>query len=269
MSNYYNDLLSQIKRVSYNLVTSTGIALKYHDGLFLSTPETLDHIQLFNDFISRHDYLKSISDFKNSNQEILIVPTIQMGLYGITQDQQFLEKIPSLNPSSITVSSPYLNFESKLLNILLTTKLSVITSSPESNGFFNSSGVSRYLPAAYTYLETRFLQDAILFKKFLIVSEYFRENWTFHGKGMFISCKDYDITSIGSSNFGYRSMNRDLESNVYIFSKCKDLNTRIKHVHDKSITLYSKQISLSDLKGVSRRPHWLTKLATRLIKTML
>lgn len=51
--------------------------------------------------------------------------------------------------------------------------------------------------------------------------EYNRENWTYHGKGMW--CKRYNdffpsIICLGSTNYGRRSYERDTETQLYIFT---------------------------------------------------
>ena len=49
--------------------------------------------------------------------------------------------------------------------------------------------------------------------------EWFRDNWTFHAKGMWISPKtpkSPTINIVGSSNFGYRSKHLDFEAQIYV-----------------------------------------------------
>lgn len=63
--------------------------------------------------------------------------------------------------------------------------------------------------------------------------------WTFHSKGLWASQNGIPfICSIGSPNFGYRSVNRnvddyylgDLESQVFIFTKDIQLANEMKKV---------------------------------------
>lgn len=51
--------------------------------------------------------------------------------------------------------------------------------------------------------------------------DFFKENWTFHAKGLWADDKTgVYFTSIGSSNFSRRSYFRDTEFQLYMWSDC-------------------------------------------------
>ena len=56
---------------------------------------------------------------------------------------------------------------------------------PQANGFYGSKGISFYIPAAYTCIETNFLRDVEQHGATdrVRVWEYNRKDWTFHAKG--------------------------------------------------------------------------------------
>ena len=62
---------------------------------------------------------------------------------------------------------------------------------PQSNGFYESAGLSRLIPEAYTLLESRFWNDLLardrLWKpvtgRGVRLREWVREGWTYHAKG--------------------------------------------------------------------------------------
>lgn len=239
----------------------------------------------------------------------------------------------------------------------------IVTSAPEANGFFNSKGVSKYLPPAYTFLEKRLLKserkyierhssvgDPLSFlnennnsnsstssgtinpipqtnigsslyqrlqqifklksiykptdnRHLVRILEYNRNKWTWHAKGLWLIGPS-DVTSVlsdsvngnvtksitkiednkpnasnsflcvvGSSNYGYRSQSRDIESQLIIVArKEKDLTMRIKHNLFNVLlkSNHNNDISLNTLNSdAKRRVPYLVSLATSLIRKML
>lgn len=60
--------------------------------------------------------------------------------------------------------------------------------------------------------------------------EYEKPDWTYHAKGLWYYLPDAQLpamTLIGSSNFGERSVNRDLESQVCIVTANEALQRRL------------------------------------------
>jgi CDP-diacylglycerol---glycerol-3-phosphate 3-phosphatidyltransferase len=55
----------------------------------------------------------------------------------------------------------------------------------QANGFYGSKGISYYIPAAYTRIETQFLRhvERRSATDRVRVHEYARPGWTFHAKG--------------------------------------------------------------------------------------
>ena len=61
--------------------------------------------------------------------------------------------------------------------------------------------------------------------------EFEKPNWTYHAKGLWYYLPEQDLpamTLIGSSNFGERSVNRDLESQICIVTTNPSLKQRLK-----------------------------------------
>ena len=78
--------------------------------------------------------------------------------------------------------------------VWLQVHVEVLTASPEANGFFNSKGFSRYIPAAYSLLEhstwarltqqwnrAHDKQQGAVCRE---LREYNRSGWEFHAKGI-------------------------------------------------------------------------------------
>ncbi|KAG5442788.1 CDP-diacylglycerol--glycerol-3-phosphate 3-phosphatidyltransferase [Clonorchis sinensis] len=120
-----------------------------------------------------------------------------------------------------------------------------VTTTPptHANGFLRSRGVSGFIPMAYREslikLASRFSTlDRLKTVNPPVFWEYYRPNWTFHAKGLWVEQKPLTLSSapnpssslltlIGSSNFSYRSLNRDLESQLVVWTKNAELRTRV------------------------------------------
>lgn len=174
-------------------------------------------------------------------------------------------------PSSVHLAAGYFNlpreFQLSILNASPDRKLSILTSSPKANGFYNSKGVSRWVPLAYNYLLLLFYRS-LSKKNKVVIYEYERPGWTWHGKGLWLhdSNSMLALSVIGSSNYNFRSIERDLEAQLYIATTDEEVKRRLQHNLD---FLYrdAKPISLSQIK--QRRSPFLLRAATRFLKRML
>lgn len=102
------------------------------------------------------------------------------------------------------------------------------------------------------------------------ITEYTRSKWTYHAKGLFLASLDSRgkglltdpggvseyINIIGSSNFGGRSFNRDIETQFYIFSNESELMDKFEkervglyeyanHIDNKEQILGDKECSIN------------------------
>ena len=114
-------------------------------------------------------------------------------LVGLSSILQYLTH-PEFTDSRWTFTAGYFNIHPTLRALLLASKSSkgtVITASPEANGFYGSAGISGNLPPAYTLLSRRFLEDIFTSgKQDLITLKEWKngvvgtpEGWTYHAKG--------------------------------------------------------------------------------------
>lgn len=174
------------------------------------------------------------------NHDTAVLPVIQMGPFNIRQDEkltlQLLQIADQQKNWTIDLTSGYFNFTEKYKSYILNTraKFQFLTASPEANGFFNSKGVSRFLPPAYTYIEKKFYKQVKSMKRQddISIEEYKRPGWTYHAKGLWVKFNDglpY-ITMIGSPNFGQRSSERDLEAQAMVITENKDLRNALHKV---------------------------------------
>ncbi|KAM5358549.1 hypothetical protein ACJZ2D_015199 [Fusarium nematophilum] len=148
---------------------------------------------------------------------------------------------PSYSDSSWTFTAGYFNPAPSLTNLLLGTASSsntVITASPEANGFYKSKGVSGLLPDAYTLLARRFVhrvhhqgRDAdISLKEWRLGTVGQPGGWTYHAKGLWVTMPgdgNPAMSIIGSSNYTKRSYSHDLEAGALIVTRDEGLKARL------------------------------------------
>mmetsp|Transcript_1670 Transcript_1670/g.2538 ORF Transcript_1670/g.2538 Transcript_1670/m.2538 type:complete len:434 (-) Transcript_1670:39-1340(-) len=120
---------------------------------------------------------------------------------------------------SVKLASAYLNPTQAFISCLQKQhSCELLTAGPISHGFAPKAGVKRRGDSVPLY----FLANSLDLKERnnLSVKWYNRLGWTFHAKGLWIISPAGHLVAavVGSGNFGYRSEQRDIESNcVLIF----------------------------------------------------
>jgi len=181
-------------------------------------------------------------NLKLENANTIVYPFLQMGPFKIKQEEEFVDKLLKHQKDDIRVcfSTGYFNFHDTYADTMLSKSkfpISILLASPQANGFYGANGFSGSVPALYVYLSMLFYRKIQAIGKSIKLFEYTKPNWTFHAKGMWIGPRENDswsATVVGSSNYGHRSIFRDLEAQVLIVTSNKKLITRIaderKHI---------------------------------------
>ncbi|KAH7369390.1 hypothetical protein B0T11DRAFT_223827 [Plectosphaerella cucumerina] len=149
--------------------------------------------------------------------------------------------LPQYAGSSWTFTAGYFNPAPSLTKLLLataSTNNTVITASPQANGFYKSPGVSGLLPDAYTLLARRFVRAVhqhgrdgdIVLKEWRYGTVGTPGGWTYHAKGLWATMPGDvgpALTVIGSSNYTKRSYSHDLEVGALVLTRDEDLKKRL------------------------------------------
>ena len=150
-----------------------------------------------------------------SDDQALIVPLVQMGVFNLNYDRDFNIHLYSHLPikSKLFLATSYFNitreYEKELIDHKRPdTTVSLLTASPQANGFYGSRGISQYVPDGYTENERDFVANAE--RKYgndgqIEMLEYSRPIWTYHAKGLWLYEENSHtpvLTCIGSPNFG-------------------------------------------------------------------
>jgi CDP-diacylglycerol--glycerol-3-phosphate 3-phosphatidyltransferase len=210
-----------------------------------------------------------------------VLPTVQMGPLGVRQDElatlRFIRQLPG--HSQVHLSSAYFNlaqpYEKALLEALREeVRVKIVTAAPSANGFYGSRGPSGLIPGAYSLMEQRLYERAGGDDQSrLEIYEYSREGWTFHAKGLWLSTSTQveeelqrpSVTTIGSPNFGYRSLDKDLECQLWLLTSHKSLRDQLGQERDR-LSQQSARISQSTFQSGDRRATTLVKVAAALSK---
>ncbi|XP_022661003.1 CDP-diacylglycerol--glycerol-3-phosphate 3-phosphatidyltransferase, mitochondrial-like isoform X2 [Varroa jacobsoni] len=248
LANYYSRLVDTVGKFSFHLDSANRVTIDdtrrmhpYQTSLDKFIRNTQ---KLLNDFVRPN---------KRPEEEVTfdthVYPLVQMGQLNFGNDHKVTSEVLKLSPegSQVRLATGYFNLVPDYEDLIIRGKSSfdVLTAHPRANSFYKVPGFMYYIPVLYTqllklfYLKTEFVRDRIR------IWEYYREGWTFHGKGMWYYPPGESkpvMTLIGSPNFGYRSIYRDLESQVIIVTENEDLRNRLEN---EQKTIY-KTVVLTD-----------------------
>ncbi|KAI9023300.1 hypothetical protein DFJ74DRAFT_606093, partial [Hyaloraphidium curvatum] len=250
LADFYSDLVHTVASFSYGL----GVAELEPKGPdpSRSPAEFKSHAARQLDALKRK-WMDSSAALRENLKEggqhtppgdTLVVPYVQQGQLGIRDDEAMIEALLAAFAQGmgrgwmVHFTSGYLNFPRRFVDLIMSSesaRYAVLTASPMANGWFASKGVSRFIPDAYRLLERNFLQEVEGrgIQGRIEVSEWIKQGWTFHCKGLWAQRADEAdpcITLIGSTNYGERSMTRDLESEVLIATMNPALRSKVGEV---------------------------------------
>ena len=181
------------------------------------------------------------------------------------------------------LSTGYLNLHEAYSSRLLamnTLPFRVLAAAPSANGFFTARGIAGALPMAYSLFQKRLHRDATKREMYSIdrlhLLEYEREGWTYHAKGLwFLEERKVDtcsgsnprnktprsksgggMTLIGSPNFGYRSVERDFESQLLVVTDNLELVREMQHELNENILQHCSNVDESTWKQGDRKLSW-------------
>ncbi|KAM7204737.1 hypothetical protein V8F20_003521 [Naviculisporaceae sp. PSN 640] len=188
---------------------------------------------------------------------------------------------PLYAKSSWTFTAGYFNPAPSLSNLLINTaseKGTVITASPDANGFYKSPGVSGLLPGAYTLLARRFLRSVHQHKRdsAITLREWKRgtiddpDRWTYHAKGLWVTMpfeKNPAITLVGSSNYTKRSYSLDLEANALIVTENEELKQRLGD-EQRWVQEHSAVVTRDDFAKTERRVGLKVRIAMMIVQLL-
>ncbi|XP_037951889.1 CDP-diacylglycerol--glycerol-3-phosphate 3-phosphatidyltransferase, mitochondrial [Teleopsis dalmanni] len=183
----------------------------------------------------------------NTDADTWIFPLIEMGQIGIHHDSIVTKRLLSncISGSRLKLATGYFNLTQEYMDTITNNCLaqcSILMAHPNANGFQGAKGPAGGIPAAYTLIAKSFYENLVRRKQNHRVNffEYEKEGWTYHAKGLWYYLPEStlpNLTLIGSSNFGERSVNRDLETQVCLVTNNTGLSNRLQAEADRLFAL--------------------------------
>ncbi|XP_071968676.1 CDP-diacylglycerol--glycerol-3-phosphate 3-phosphatidyltransferase, mitochondrial [Engystomops pustulosus] len=203
-----------------------------------------------------------------------VYPLIQMKPFRIQIDELVTETLltEAERGDRLHLTTGYFNLTQGYMDLVLGTRAdyNILLASPEVNGFFGAKGIAGAIPAAYVHIEHQFYNEVYKQgqQRRVQLREYFRDHWTFHAKGLWLYPAGKDmpcLTLIGSPNFGYRSVHRDLEAQIALVTENQDLQQQL-HQEQQHLYERSSEVTPGTFQHPSRYVKLWVKLVTPLIK---
>ncbi|XP_050391449.1 CDP-diacylglycerol--glycerol-3-phosphate 3-phosphatidyltransferase, mitochondrial [Patella vulgata] len=204
-----------------------------------------------------------------------VYPLIQMGPFGIIFDEYATLSLlrEAAVGDEILLASGYFNLTDHYLRVILQqsfARYKILMASPEVNGFYGAKGIAGSIPAAYIHIAKQFYNQLMKYGQTqrIQMCEYYRQDWTFHVKGLWYYLPNQalpSLTLVGSPNFGYRSVYRDLECQTAIVTDNTRLQEQLRQEH---VRLYQSSNPVKEDLWKRRDRHvptWV-KLVTSVIK---
>ncbi|XP_024217364.1 CDP-diacylglycerol--glycerol-3-phosphate 3-phosphatidyltransferase, mitochondrial isoform X2 [Halyomorpha halys] len=252
LADFYWDLIQHISDVSLELDKSDNLTPRaYHP--FKSSKRTyvdFARSKIWGYYENRIMNNKSSQNKKGKSHDTLVFPLLELPPLGVHQDSHVTERVleAAEEGSKVTVSTGYFNLTDQYASSILYRSQAyyrILMAHPSANGFLKARGLASGIPSAYTGLALRFFQNikSTNASERVIMLEYARPGWTFHAKGLWytpIGESSPLLTLVGSSNFGSRSVRRDLEMQAAILTTNPSLRKRLAEEETSLIDLSSQ-----------------------------
>lgn len=220
--------------------------------------------------------------------DTFFAPAIQIPALGIHQDSYIISNLMYLSLAQhlpMKFCTAYFNLAQPFRTILSNFKrlsknpekqvhdVEMLMPAREANGFYGASGFKKYIPFLYDCVIQRFGRQFSGVK----LSEYRRPGWTFHGKGFWLAdptgrtTGDLTtttttgpnfspfLTTVGSSNYGERSVSLDMESQLTLVTRNPVARRKLQEEYDRNFAPFLSPFNMNvEIKG----KFWLSKLAT-------
>uniref|UniRef100_A0A1L8DZ75 CDP-diacylglycerol--glycerol-3-phosphate 3-phosphatidyltransferase n=1 Tax=Nyssomyia neivai TaxID=330878 RepID=A0A1L8DZ75_9DIPT len=241
LADFYAGLVGKIQEFSLQVSKESSLQLHSSWQHWPYTGNQSTFVQearqrIFTYFSEVVDRQKNAVD-EEKDADTWIFPVVEMGQLGIHHDSIVTKAIfqNSLPSSRIRMATGYFNLTQEYMDSIADcqAECAILMAHPNANGFKGAKGPAGGIPDAYTLIARQFYEKLMAAKQEHRVSlyEYQLPGWTYHAKGLWYYLPNSSLpamTLIGSSNFGERSVNRDLETQVCIVTENPDLQRRLE-----------------------------------------
>lgn len=258
LCDFYDDLVQRVGEFSFVLqsdgTTELNSTLNSHpcEGPKQEFPEEAAHRikTLFQSEIQKRIELNKQKEALNA--DTWVFPLVQMGQLNILHDSEVTLKLLQSAPlgARLKLATGYFNLTTDYISAVLKqcqATCDLLTAHPTANGFFSAKGIAGVIPAAYTKIEESFYKtcERLGQQERVTLWEFIKPGWTYHAKGLWYFLPGQQrpcLTLVGSPNFGYRSVNRDLETQVAIVTKNEKLQAALQEEQER-LFMYAKLVT--------------------------
>ncbi|XP_033214352.1 CDP-diacylglycerol--glycerol-3-phosphate 3-phosphatidyltransferase, mitochondrial isoform X2 [Belonocnema kinseyi] len=248
LCDFYTDLVEKVGEFSFRLMPDGNTVPNSTDCDPLETPSkkfTASASGRIRTLFQKEMEKRSGANrlVENVEADTWIFPLVQMSQLNIWHDSEVTLRLLKMAPSGATLrlATGYFNLTTDYRNALLHESRAVyhlLTAHPTANGFFGAKGIAGGIPAAYTKIEESFckLREKMHQTDRITLWEFMRPGWTYHAKGLWYTLPNQQkpsLTLIGSPNFGYRSVERDLETQIAVVTKNEKLQTSLQAEYER------------------------------------
>ncbi|KAM3717735.1 CDP-diacylglycerol--glycerol-3-phosphate 3-phosphatidyltransferase [Dirofilaria immitis] len=246
LANFVDSLVEAIGSCSFilNMQGTISLAKRCDIHPFKGSLEAYKSMLHSRVAITLNAFSKESDSKGNSATGTRIYPLLQMGIISINQEFEFLKNLLSLqnHELSLTLSSGYFNFTDSYTDLVANQncfEMDIVYGSPQANGFYQASGLFGFIPLMYVYISHLFYK---IIGRNIHLFEYNKPGWSYHVKGLWINSKQlpYIATMIGSSNFGHRSVHRDLEAQFFIITCNEKLKLSLQEERSRILNYATK-----------------------------
>lgn len=270
-ANLSNDYFTN-RQDRYVLIEDCGPLADFYDGLVSRVSEFSlqlgkgDQVQLHSSWKS-HPYKGKREEFESaardrvwslyrsamSQQQSLgagdtwIFPLVEMGQLGFHHDSCVTKRLfeTALPGSIIHLATGYFNLTQDYTVSVVshsTAAYNILMAHPTANGFLGARGPAGGIPAGYTLVASEFFKQVQSAgqESRIQMAEFQKQGWTYHAKGLWYTLPGHHLptlTFIGSPNFGYRSVGRDLETQIAIVTKNPQLQQGLLEERERLFAL--------------------------------
>lgn len=243
LSDFYSKLIEKVQEFSLQVKSDSMCQLHPNWTLIPYEASKKEFIEcarnsIYSFYAQTSERLHDLTKHSNGKIDTWIFPLVEMGQVDVHHDSIVTQKLfTDASPGSrLNIATGYFNLTKNYME-KLTTKCKadceILMAHPNSNGFQGARGAAGGIPAAYSHIAKTFHQRLVKLAQDhrIHLFEYEQTGWTYHAKGLWYYLPNSflpDLTLIGSSNFGERSVNRDLESQICLVTLNDELRRQMQ-----------------------------------------
>uniref|UniRef100_A0A1B6D6J1 CDP-diacylglycerol--glycerol-3-phosphate 3-phosphatidyltransferase n=2 Tax=Clastoptera arizonana TaxID=38151 RepID=A0A1B6D6J1_9HEMI len=263
IADFYYKLVDKVSSVSLKLCSNNILSMSSNVHPYQCSQETYSshaRSEIWGFYMNMVEQSKRTIE---AGHDTWIFPLIELPPISVHLDSKVTKRILELADagSTLHLATPYFNLTDDYNSTILKrskAQFQFLMAHPTANSFNTASGPAGRIPHAYTSLAAGFLNWARRIGQChrITLLEYQRPGWTYHAKGLWHTLAGQSspyLTLIGSSNFGARSVERDLESQVVIVTSNENLSKRLKeeqnHLYELGIQFSEETATQADRKS--------------------